>query len=235
MATLKDVENKATLFRIGIIKGQGSFDKLWGMACDLFEVSKDKSYNPKDIYKVAGMLVGYGDQIFGTKEEENGFAVNMLGVYANIGGSGVFSVSEAKNMLINRGKLCGLLSSQKDKAYAYGVVGLEDKGIADRYVTSVNKLYEKIGEGGYYGNAVVENCKKIVSKHPDLAEKCNQLVGKVVENVDDDNVIGTALEYCDRVIRSSNLVAKEEAKKMKAKCNKLDNDYQYEIGYGMEM
>ena len=239
MTSLKDVERKVTLFHAKEIKGEElSYDELWGVACDLYNVSKDKSCNPKDIYNVAEKLVRYGEMnAGGTKEEENLFASSMLAVYAEIGNSGGFNVSEAKKMLISRKKLCGMLSSERDKAYAYGVVGLEDKDVAERYVAYTDKLYEGIGQNGYYGNAIVENCKKIVSRHPELAEKCNQLVGKVVDlNSDDDNIIGTAQEYCNIVIRrSNNLVAKEEAKKMKEKCEKMDDGYQYERGYGIGM
>ena len=232
MATLQDIDKRAKQFHIDKIKGkESSFRDLWGMASDLYEVSCDKSNNYSDVYEMADRLVRYSGDTVGTKEEENCFASCMLGAYAYIGDSGKFSVSDAKKMLVSRKKLGYMLSSGGDKGYAYGVAGLEYKEIADFYVKNATDWYEKNGQTGEYGNAIVENCTKIVSKHPDLAEKCSKLVDKIVDlNDDNENIIESAIMYCNHVIAKGSPIAKNEAKKMKTKYDNLyDGGYQYEM------
>ena len=54
------------------------------------------------------------------------------------------------------------MSAEVLKRFSDVDFGLEDKDIAERYVEYTDKLYEGIGQNGYHGNAIVENCKKIV-------------------------------------------------------------------------
>ena len=249
MSKLEDINKKMLLFYAQNIKGQAKFGDLCDIAWGLKEISQNKGEDPKEIQAIVDKLVRHSEGLFGNEDEERRFAFNVLEVYANIGENNVFSPTEASRMLVNRQKLSPMLESgDKFHAYASGVVGLEDKDIAERYVNCVDKMCDEVDEIDYKGGLVIKNCGKIVSRYTDLAEKCNSVVNKIVDKIDTDSWgfedrLNEAVEYCDKVIAKCDGKAKEEAKKMKAKCSNKNDDagYQYEMSWhshttgGLEM
>ena len=237
MSKLEDINKKMLLFYAQNIKGQAKFGDLCDIAWGLKEISQNKGEDPKEIQAIVDKLVRHSEGLFGNEDEERGFAVNVLEVYANIGENNGFSPTEASRMLVNRQKLSPMLESgDKFRAYASGVVGLEYKDIAEGYVNRVDKMCDSVGEIDYKGGLVIKNCGKIVSRHTDLAEKCNSVVNKIIDKIDTDSWgfedrLEEAVEYCDKVIAKCDGKAKEEAKKMKAKCSNKNDDagYQYEM------
>lgn len=220
------------------------FDSLYDVVKILLDLSKKEGRDSKKICSSAIELTKVGESICSTRDEDVCFASYMTSVFQDVAENLEYSEQDAKGILIERRRL-SFMADEPDQCFAYNILGLEHKSVAEKYVECTKNMYDNpkiFMKTGEYTGAIIKNYTNIIKRYPEMADTCNEIVEKIVSEYDDSH-LDSAREYCDTVIRiPCSEGAKEGAKKMKEKYGEEDDvGYQYEMAWhshttgGMEM
>lgn len=243
---IKDMKDAINLYNVRNEKVFSNYEAQALMADKLSDLSEKA--DGKEVYKLANnLLIDNSILENGSEYQKEMFAGCLCSAYAWAIDNGKFTPKEALKILENVDDLA-FYTHVPDIAFSNVAICLDDKNVAERFVTYTEKMLNKMeGEGkDTISSRIIDAYAEIVQYHPELAGKCNKLVRQSVDMADKQiysEMVGKAVDFFDKVNVAEGVSEKDRSmaksrshyyKKAQQRISDRENEdagYQYEMGW----